>query len=86
MRVEESFVGKLQIQYRKITKVERRKTKKQKKILQIFCLCNPTLQNEVCHFLLLFIILFLLRDLLQYPSLRKLLKQLEKTRKITRKL
>jgi hypothetical protein len=54
------------------------------KNLQTFFLCNLGLQNKVCLFLLQFIRL-LFRNPLWYPSLKELLKQLGKTRKIVRK-
>ncbi len=55
------------------------------KNLQTFCLCSLGLQKKVHLFLFQFINFFLLRNPLQYPRLRELLKQLEKTREIVRK-
>jgi hypothetical protein len=60
--------------------------KENSRYLQIFCLCNLGFEKEVRHFLLLFILLFPLKDLFRYLSLKKLLKRLEKTKDITGKL
>jgi hypothetical protein len=56
------------------------------KILQIFCLYNLGIQKEVCYFHLLFILVLPLKDLIHCLSLKKLLKQLERTIEITKKL
>jgi hypothetical protein len=89
MNGEENFVEKLQRQstetLQKLREIKKR-DKKSNRILQIFGLCSLGLQKEVHHFCLLFILLLPFKDLFRCLILRKLLKQLEKTTKIVKKL
>ncbi len=79
-----NYKGNLEINYKSWKKNKR--NKENNRSLQIFCLYSLSFQKEVRHFLLLFILLLPLKDLLWYLSLRKLLKKNLKMRKITRKL
>jgi hypothetical protein len=85
-----SYTGKLilKILCWWIIKVVRRnkRDRENNRNLKLFCFCSPGLHNEVCHLLFLFFLLLLLRDRFRYPNLRKLLKELEKMKELTRKL
>jgi hypothetical protein len=83
MSVETSFVEKLQRPFKRSYRSwKRSKRDWENNInLQTFCLCNLGLKKEVRLFLIQFIILLLLINLLSYPSLKELLNNQKKNKR-----
>ncbi len=67
-------------------KKKNKKDKENSIVFPTFFLCSLGFQRDVQHFHLMFIILLLFKDLFHCVSLKGILKRLERTTKITKKL
>jgi hypothetical protein len=87
MSTKEIFVEKLQRQSREILqKLREEKQEAQREQQKKSTFCSLGLQIEVHHFHLIFIIIFLLKNLLYCLGLKKLFKQIERTIEIAKKI